>query len=111
MDELKITISGIEEVTVKGISIGDVKKRKVNSKFNYDENNNYVGQITHAITAGTNYDLFIEITGQENIKKEECSCNIKNDTSGIDYGTLKGQLTYDNEDSEFGGVNFIFDIY
>ncbi len=105
MDKLKITISGIEEITVKGISIGDVKKRKVNSKFNYDANNNYVGEIEHEIIDGTNYDLFIDVTGREKPIREDCTCNIINETKTLNYGTQNEALSIN------GGVNFVFDIY
>lgn len=105
MDELKITISGIEEVTVKSITIGDVKKRKVNSKFGYDDNDNYVGLINHQIIDGTNYDLFIDITGREKPIQLNCHCKIFNETKNLNYGTQNEALSIN------GGVNFVFDIY
>ncbi|HMP31282.1 MAG TPA: hypothetical protein PKD85_16875 [Saprospiraceae bacterium] len=105
MDKLKITISGIVEVTVKNITIGTVIKRKVNSKFRYDENDNYIGIIEHKNDSGNNYDLFIDLSSSEIATGKECSCNIFNETKNRDYGTKKSKL------SQSGGVNFVFDIY
>ncbi|MBK7809906.1 MAG: hypothetical protein IPO62_00345 [Saprospiraceae bacterium] len=101
MDRLKITITGLTDITVEDITIGKVRKRNVNSKFEYDENNNYIGEINHQINDGVNYDLFIEITGQG----DNCSCNIFNDTKQREYGTQTDPLAIN------GGVNFNFDIY
>ena len=101
MDKLKITISGITDITVEDITIGNVREKNVNSKFEYDQTDNYVGEINHQINSGSNYDLFIEITGQG----KDCSCKIYNETKERDYGTQKDTL------SKSGGVNFNFDIY
>ena len=98
MDKLKITFSGISDYLVNRISINAVKKRDVDSKFDYNTDNNYEGTIEHLLLKKSTNTIIISVTGYGT----KCKCDILN---------ISSNKTYSSETKlESGGANFTFYI-